>query len=381
MRKITQENFTNWFRTQLRNKNTKSPESYITYLKQLNKILNLSGARDIEHYISIELLKDSSRNESAILKALSQEIKAKQKLYEKSARFSKSTIDNISSAINKLAEYYEKTHKQYQTKAKIVIPYLVRYAKARKSIYYSELAKLINLSNPRNLNYILGEIGILFDTLKYQIPLLQSLVINKTSKLPSDGIRYFLPNYDQLSKDEKKNIAFAERQSVFDYRKWDQVLKDLGLATISIPNSNIDSEGIPKGGFGGGESSEHKHLKQFIANNPNIVGANSKFISYALEYQLDSGDIVDTMFVYKNTYLAIESKSKISNEEDIRRGLFQCIKYKAVLDAMLIVQNKQPISRVVLALESPLPTKLNLIKDLLGVEVVDNIGAVKGFKN
>jgi hypothetical protein len=45
--------------------------------------------------------------------------------------------------------------KLYLERARTTLPYLVRQAKAGKTIFYSDLAIEINIPNPRNLNYIL----------------------------------------------------------------------------------------------------------------------------------------------------------------------------------------------------------------------------------
>jgi hypothetical protein len=50
-------------------------------------------------------------------------------------------------------------NKLYIQRARIALPILVRQAKARKSIYYSDLAEEMGMPNPRNLNWVLGAIG------------------------------------------------------------------------------------------------------------------------------------------------------------------------------------------------------------------------------
>ena len=86
--------------------------------------------------------------------------------------------------------------KLYQKRARLVLPILVRQAKAEQPIYYSDLAEEIGMPNPRNLNYVLGAIG---NTLKKfgeiwneEIPLINFLVINKSNGLPGEGIYYFI---------------------------------------------------------------------------------------------------------------------------------------------------------------------------------------------
>ena len=74
-----------------------------------------------------------------------------------------------------------------------------------------------------------------------------------------------------------------------------------------------------------------------------------------------------------NTKIGVEVKSKISDTSDILRGFFQCIKYKHLIEAEQLVNNEQPDSRVILALEGQLPSELIAIKNVLEIEVIDNI--------
>lgn len=89
------------------------------------------------------------------------------------------------------------------------------------------------------------------------------------------------------------------------------------------------------------------------------------------EFALASGDAADVYFVDRKDWVAVEVKSAISNEADITRGLFQCVKYKAVLEAMQLSSGLPQNARSILAIESALPLKLIALKNILGVEVVD----------
>lgn len=66
-------------------------------------------------------------------------------------------------------------------------------------------------------------------------------------------------------------------------------------------------------------------------------------------------------------------KSSISNDADITRGLYQCIKYRAVMEAMARAQQVAPIIHVILVLEARLPQALRRLKNLLGIEVIDEL--------
>jgi hypothetical protein len=88
---------------------------------------------------------------------------------------------------------------------------------------------------------------------------------------------------------------------------------------------------------------------------------------------LPSGDFLDVSFKYKNSWIAVEVKSKVSGQADIVRGIFQCVKYQAVLDAVLLSQSKNQDANTILVLESKLPAHLRPLCNLLGIEVIDGV--------
>ena len=70
----------------------------------------------------------------------------------------------------------------------------------------------------------------------------------------------------------------------------------------------------------------------------------------------------------------IEVKSVVSREGDIRRGLFQCVKYRALLQAEEAAAGNARSVDVYLACEHEFPTKLLGVAHVLGVEVFDRLG-------
>ena len=51
------------------------------------------------------------------------------------------------------------------------------------------------------------------------------------------------------------------------------------------------------------------------------------------EHELLSGDRVDVVCFTESELVAVEVKSRDSNWQDLRRGVYQCVKYRAVLCA------------------------------------------------
>lgn len=92
-----------------------------------------------------------------------------------------------------------------------------------------------------------------------------------------------------------------------------------------------------------------------------------------MECKLKSGDIPDVLFKNEKFCIAVEVKSRISDEEDLQRGLFQCVKYRAILEACRSLDNKEYYVDALLAIEGTLPKHLTDAKKTLDIKVYENI--------
>lgn len=195
-----------------------------------------------------------------------------------------------------------------------------------------------------------------------KIPSLNSLC--KKNGLPSNGLSFVEEGYDTLGKEEKKKIADMLDQSAIIYgNKWFKVLERLGIEPIN-DFTQQEIEAItqkPRDRFGGGEGSAHKELKNRICNNPDIIGYDNVKHA-ATEEVLPSGDKLDVYFELNNgDIVAVEVKSATSDDDDHKRGIFQCVKYQAVLEAMQSIRKTGNNITVILVTEtelSPLNKKL-----------------------
>ncbi len=125
--------------------------------------------------------------------------------------------------------------------------------------------------------------------------------------------------------------------------------------------------------FGGkGEGMEHKTLKELVHKDCDKIlravgGRKVSVTDRQMEYDLPSGDRVDVSAWDQDLACwHIEVKSKISSAADIERGLYQCVKYKAVGEAMERVapHGKRSVESF-LVVEDDLPsTTLDLAKQL-----------------
>lgn len=143
------------------------------------------------------------------------------------------------------------------------------------------------MPNPRNLNYVLGCIGKTIECLnelnKTEIPPIQCLVINKNTKLPGEGIGWFLNKEDrftqfsftELSREHRREeiveIVQAGLQKIYTYNAWNELLAELELLPITNDFQNLCNLST-KTHLSSSEGKEHLALKNYIAQNLSIVG-------------------------------------------------------------------------------------------------------------
>ena len=264
---------------------------------------------------------------------------------------------------------------------KMMIPILVRWAKQGLSNKtYNDLIKELGLGIFSGIGRQLGYVSDVIEKLKEvtgeDIPTLNALVKSEKTHLPSEGFSYVSEDYENMSEEDKKTYVMGLNAKAFQYKKWDWVLVSLGLApSISIDEIETIREKIKKEYKSEGESPYHKNLKDYICNHPEIVGIKDKEVTKReTEHQLLSGDKLDVYFEsFDGSKIAVEVKSRISKETDITRGLFQCIKYQAVLDAECRAKLEEPQNTVFLVLEGQLSVDNKRIRNVFDINVIENV--------
>jgi hypothetical protein len=268
-------------------------------------------------------------------------------------------------------------NKPYQQVARRVLPILVRQVNAEEPIQYDRLAQEVGMSNPRNLNYPLDCIGQALSELRppggvQEIPDIQALVVNKQTHLPGPGFDEFLTarGHKWGTRAERRAIIEEYWSKIYAYPYWADVLQALGLR----PTATNLAETIEKAGRmgGGGEGPEHLALKEFVARNPMLFGLAYNDLGEA-EHCLPSGDSIDVLFSTRRRLLAVEVKPTSSPKEDITRGLFQCVKYRALVEARARFEHDRRDIAAYLVLGGRLPSELIPLRNSLNVEVIDNV--------
>ena len=278
------------------------------------------------------------------------------------------------------------THEELAAKClvELVKHVLAHQNRTLVGITYEELARRIGFLNKHGepqsrLGKVLGKMGHELETIEAAvpegIPHIQALVVVKSGKnrgIPDDGIKEFWDGYDRLSRTEKENKAFAEWQTIAGFgSRWNTVLEQLHLPVVVGTDL-----GAAQARGRGGESPAHKALKAHVKANPHLVGVEQGAEAFE-EYALPSLDTLDVLFKTATCWTAVEVKSSISDGApgDYERGLFQIVKFTALLQAM----RRDPkysvpeTLRVILVLENSLPIALTALKTILGITVFERV--------
>jgi len=286
----------------------------------------------------------------------------------------------------RLPEFDPNGQKKFQQRAVRALPKLVRQAKAEETIFYSDLAHELGMPNPRNLNKVLGAVADVIrklrKTWKKPVPWLNFVVVNRHTGMPGKGVAGIVSNptaFRRGTRAYRRRVVRMILHEVFSYRDWDRLLAHLGLKPEFLPPPPSPPPLPPDSlGHGAGEGEDHRRLKEFVARNPEIIGLKG-FPKGKIEHIFPSGDVIDILFTTNKRWVGVEVKGIKSDELDIRRGLYQAVKYTALMEACLKAEQKKLRIEVILILGAPLPKRLRRQQDMLGIECRGSISRAPLF--
>lgn len=268
------------------------------------------------------------------------------------------------------------TDEEHKSEAKKILAYLVNrlktYKGEEKYIAYSDLAKAAKYPEPykgsffsNRIGHTLGVMGHLFDDFtapdwQGPIPFIQTMVVSKTTKLPSNGLSEFKSDYPDLPKDKKIQYVRNEYERIFNFgERWYCVLNELDIKPLESIELKRTVKSKPLyNPFGSEGSPEHKKVVNYVFNHPEYFGFKKDCEKF-IEYPLKSGDSIDVVLIDDNKVLGVEAKSFRSGDDDHERGIFQCIKYREVLKA------ESRLNHVLKSADCILVHERNLTKNLI----------------
>lgn len=259
-----------------------------------------------------------------------------------------------------------------------MLPVLIHWAKSGHNAHtYGDLIHAIGKSKFSGIGHALYAVQEVLNSLSKKtgnkdIPTLNSLCKNAKTMLPSEGFEFVSPKYNKLDEAGKRVFIEGLDSKACNYPHWDWVLDQLELKEAT-PFTVEQLEAIKKTclNYGVGEGEEHKTLKEYIWKHPNSLGYEDVVLAET-EHILPSGDRLDVYFELSDgSHVAIEVKPSTSPDQDITRGIFQCVKYHAVMKALRTIECKDYEIEVILVSASIFTSQNRTLANELDVEFID----------
>lgn len=204
-------------------------------------------------------------------------------------------------------------------------------------------------------------------------------LVTSTSGIPGNGFAWYHDNlwrakrgqrWEHLDKEQKLEVVRGVREAVKEYEGWNRIFQEafgdrpglLEQKRFTEQDGKPNAAELPRGE---GESEQHRRLKEWARDNPSEIFLPKGFEG-TVESDLLSGDRVDVLFTRGEEFAVVEVKSCLSSDDDLRRGIYQCVKYREVVRA-----TRLPVEvdvRTILLSERELPTELAARAKLLGVK-------------
>jgi hypothetical protein len=262
----------------------------------------------------------------------------------------------------------------------LLLTILIRQARLEKSLTYGDVASELGVHHrtiPVIAGYIghtLAEIGRIKAWKSNPPPPLHSLIVNEVTRLPGTGIDGFMhTEYIKAgSNEDKRAILKAVYSKAKHYPKWEELCELLKIPMdMSSLATAVEQARESKGR--GGEGPHHLALKNYVLNNPHIVGLKQNSPTGLPEVTIASGDIIDILFKRQHLHLAVEIKPHHASEGDMLRGVFQCLKYQTILAAEATISNFDVNIDTLLVLGRPATEQVKKTANALKVKVLENV--------
>lgn len=139
-----------------------------------------------------------------------------------------------------------------------------------------------------------------------------------------------------------------------------------------VPGIIVDDGGHGIGFSPVAESAEHRALRLWACENPSVFTGEPGPIGRT-EWPMKSGDRVDAVHEREDQLYLIEAKSRRSPLADLERGIYQCIKYRAVAQATDDATGRPRLVHAILLTELELPEALSELAAKHDIQLVTHL--------
>jgi hypothetical protein len=262
------------------------------------------------------------------------------------------------------------------------LSFLAECARNGKTVNYTQVSAALGLGNAQWANVAFGCVHRILRIVEKEhlfgeglIPDITAIVTKKGKLSFGRGLLVNNPKLAKMQHLEQLSAVDGLRQEVFRWPYWMQLLALLGLKPLADLDSDDDalakfaSQTGPKG-----KSPEHTEMQKCIRDNPKLVipKLQGDVESSSCEYLFWSLDRADVVTKTSKEWIGFEVKPSTAPFEELKKGIFQVIKYRALLSAELLSHGRICRSRCVLVIGGSLPKELRVLATRLGVESFEN---------
>jgi hypothetical protein len=275
-------------------------------------------------------------------------------------------------------------------KAMRVFPVLVYYAQVHRTLTYGDLGRITG-DHHRSFRAAFGVIHDWIEDFAEKeeteaLPI-AIIVVQQGKSIPGPGAIRWRLRVHGLPNDVSQPVVEAlfkeERHKIFEYSQWKSILQAHNLQPYipqKRPIDEVTKKLIEQQHGGAPESLAHRRLKLFISKNPKEAGLDSSCKLEGVEYVFPSLDRVDVMFSHLGNLYSVEVKSEDVNEDELVKGLYQAVKYRALGKALQKDRNCPPLAHSCLVTSATLTEELWERARLLQVPVIDGVRVPKSFR-
>ena len=261
------------------------------------------------------------------------------------------------------------------------LSFLAERARDHRTANYSEVSAALGLGNAQWANVAFGCVYRILRMVEAEhllgeglIPDITAIVTKKGKSSFGKGLLANNPELAHMGSLEQLSAVEGLRREVFRWPYWMELLALLGLK----PMTDLDSDdgtlkkfacqSVPKG-----KSLEHIQMQECIRDNPRLVlpRLQGDVESSVCEYLFWSLDRADVVTKTSEEWIGFEVKPSTAPFTELKKGIYQVMKYRALLSADLLSRGKICHSRCVLVIGGSLSMELRMLATRFGIEVFE----------
>lgn len=263
------------------------------------------------------------------------------------------------------------------------LPFLVQCAQSKEELpTYSDVSTAIGAGNAKNANRGFGAIMTILRMLEERsdrfdagIPDITTIVRRKGKSQGGIGV-FDRPELMDASEAQKRE--WVDRQQVLSrrFREWDQVLAILGITPMNnlMPPAERLEAFARTSGHASGKSQEHQAIQDWIGAHLQAAGVDVEGnIVVHQEYLFWSLDRLDVIVKADLEWVGVEVKPSGASDDEVRKGIYQVVKYQALLNAELLIEGSPKSARCILVTGGPFPKTLWSVAKRLNIRVIERV--------